>query len=362
MRNRQYESGGPAQQRQAAAADIWLAGNILADIVKNVDCYPERGMLANISGIRQSVGGCVPNTAMDLAAIDPSLRLGVIGRVGCDSYGDYVLGQMAQRGIDISRVSRSTAAPTSFSDVISEPGGERTFFHARGANAEFAPEDAGLDTLQGRLLHAGYIMLLDRFDAADPQYGTGMARFLNQAQQRGIETSIDAVSNSTGQYRRTMLPALRYSHYAIVNEIESCAIWGLAPRKADGSLAEETVREAMERMAEAGTTPDAEGCGGRMKKVIVHSKEAGFCLDTATGRITRISSLRLQKEQIAGSVGAGDAFCAGCLYGLYNGYEDEKLLSFASAAAACSLMAENSVDGMRNQEEIWALARSCARW
>lgn len=345
------EAGGFAPKGKAAAPDIWLAGNILVDIVKNVDCYPEIGMLANITSVKQAVGGCVTNTAIDLASMDPSLKLGAIGRIGQDAYGDYVLDQLQQRRIDVSRVRRSQTAPTSFSDVMSQPSGERTFFHARGANAQFSLEDIDLSDLQGKLFHMGYVMLLDQFDAEDPEYGTVMARLLCQVQKRGIKTSIDAVSDSTADYRKTMLPALRYCDYAIVNEIESCGIWGLSPRNADGSLHEEAIRESMERMA---------GCGVK-DKVIVHCKEAGFCLDVPSGQLTKVSSLRIPKEMIAGSVGAGDAFCAGALYGLHHEYGDEELLLYASAAAACNLFAENSVDGMKSREEIWEMARTWPR-
>ena len=57
-------------------------------------------------------------------------------------------------------------------------------------------------------------------------------------------------------------------------------------------------------------------------------------------------------------MGAGDAFCAGCLYGIYNGFTDEQLLEFASGAAACNLFAENSVDGMRSKQEILELIKN----
>jgi sugar/nucleoside kinase (ribokinase family) len=62
-----------------------------------------------------------------------------------------------------------------------------------------------------------------------------------------------------------------------------------------------------------------------------------------------------------GSVGAGDAFCAGCLYGLYNGWPDIQILEFASAAAASNLFAANSVDGMRTRGEILQLPAKYGR-
>lgn len=326
---------------------IALAGNILADLVKTIEEYPRIGMLSSIRSVRRSVGGCVPNTGIDLAKIDRSIPLSAIGRVGDDDDGRYVLSQLQRRGIDTGRVRVSSTAPTSFSDVMSLRSGERTFFHARGTNAEFSPEDVDIPALSCRMLHIGYILLLDRFDEADPEYGTVMARFLREVQGRGIRTSIDVVSDSSANYAEKILPALRYCNYAIVNEIECCSIFGLPAANADGSPNEAGIRRAMEGMARAGVA----------EKVIVHAKPAGYCLDVATGRFTAEPALNIPKSLIKGSVGAGDAFCAGCLYGLYNGYEDPALLRFAAAAAACSLLEENAVDGMRTKEEILAMIK-----
>ena len=77
-------------------------------------------------------------------------------------------------------------------------------------------------------------------------------------------------------------------------------------------------------------------------------------VSTGAHPTTRVSNI--PKEEIKGSVGAGDAFCAGSLYGIYNGYSDEKILELAASAAACNLFSENSVDGMRSREDIEKMA------
>lgn len=330
---------------------ITIAGNILTDIVKNVDCYPQVGMLANVIDISRAVGGCAPNTAIDLAKIDSGIPISVIGKIGDDEYGRYLLSELSRNGIECGKVSVSATLPTSFSDVISMPSGERTFFHARGSNAEFSPEDIDISSLNCSILHIGYIHLLDAFDKFDDEYGTVMARFLNDAQRAGIRTSIDVVSDSTADYKAKIIPALKYSNFAIMNEIESSLISDLPPYSEDGSLLIDNIKKTMLLMAECGVS----------EKVIIHCKKAGFCLDVPTGEFTAVPSLKIPVEEIKGSVGAGDAFCAGSLYAIYNGYSDEQLLKFASSAAACNLFAENSVDGMLPKEKIEKLEEKYGR-
>lgn len=330
---------------------ITVAGNIITDIVKTIDCYPKAGMLTRITSIKQAVGGCAPNTAIDLAKIDSSLPVSVIGKIGDDEYGRFIVSQMSYYGIDCSRISVSSQLPTSFSDVMSQASGERTFFHARGSNTDFSPEDINLGSITSCILHIGYILLLEAFDKEDPEYGTVMARFLHDAQAKGIKTSVDVVSDSTPDYRSKVLPALKYCNYVIVNEIESSMLSGLDPYTESGDINIENIKQTMIYMAECGVK----------EKVIVHCKKAGFCYDVASGNFTVSPSLKIPEEDIKGSVGAGDAFAAGCLYGIYNNYDDKHILEFAAAAAACNLFAENSVDGMRSADEIEAISKKYSR-
>ena len=327
---------------------IVFAGNILVDVVKNITEFPQVGMLATITSVKQAVGGAVPNTAIDLAKIDANVPIKALGRVGDDAYGQYVTGMMQSHGINTEGVIVTPEAPTSFSDVMSDVStGERTFFHARGANALFAPEDIDVDALDCDIFHIGYILLLDTMDEADPEYGTRLARLLAKIQAKGIKTSIDVVSDSSLRFKEKIVPALKYCNYAIMNEIEGCGVSGLNPRNADGSIHTENIYNTMKQMMELGVK----------ERVILHSKEAGFML-TSDGTFRTADAIDIDPVRIAGKVGAGDAFCAGCLYGLYTGMDNDRLLDFASAAAVCNLTAADSISGMRTAEEIWKIVEN----
>ncbi len=319
---------------------IAFAGNMLCDVIKQIERYPDLGMLSDISDVSTCVGGSVPNTAIDLAKIDPSVPLSAIGRVGDDDNGKYIIKRLADHGIDTSRIKFSEKRGTSFSDVMNLPAGERTFFHYRGANDEFSPADVDIANLNCDILHIAYLLLLGAFDAEDSEYGTVMARFLHDVQKAGIKTSIDAVSSATLDFEKIIKPSIKYCDFVILNEIELCNIWGIEPYR-DGKLDLEAIKRAMRLTMN-------EGVG---EKVIVHCKPAGFCLDKS-GLFTAVPSLEIPSCEIKGSVGAGDAFCAASLYGIYNGFADKDILEFASAAAACNLFSENSVDSMKPAADI----------
>jgi sugar/nucleoside kinase (ribokinase family) len=91
-------------------------------------------------------------------------------------------------------------------------------------------------------------------------------------------------------------------------------------------------------------------CGVK-SRVILHCPEAGFCLNSEKEFFV-VPSFALESNYIKGTVGAGDAFSAGCLYAIYHGYDEKDMLEFAAGAACCNLAAEDSVSGMRDKNFI----------
>lgn len=321
---------------------ITIAGNILVDIVKMIERYPEKNMLVHITDTVKAVGGCVPNTIINIAKMDPNVTLKALGKVGSDDNGKFLIDEMAKYGVDVSGVKVAEGKETSFDDVMTEKTtGDRTFFLSCGINHEFGIEDIDIDALDCKIFHAGYILLLGALDAEDEEYGTKMARLLHMVSEKGIKTSVDAVSEDSDRFKEKIIPALKYCDYTVMNEIECCKVTGLSPRTADGRIDVANIKATMEAFMEYGVR----------EKVIVHCVEAGFLLDKS-GEFVIVPSLKLPKGFIKGSVGAGDSFAAACLYGIDQGFDNKKLLEFASVAAACNLTASDSISGMKTRAEI----------
>ena len=326
---------------------IAVAGILTVDILYPVSGLPGPGELTTIrDDISRSTGGAVCNVAMDLARLDPQLRIRALGRVGEDEEGDYVLGRLrAHTNIDLSGIRRG--GRTSFTAVMAdELSKQRTFFHCRGANAFFCEDDIDFDALDTDILHVGYILLLDALDLPDEQYGTRMARLLHDAKARGIRTSVDVVTEAGDRFTRLVPPALKYTDYCVINEMEAQYTTGLPLRGPDGALLRENIPRALTRMKELGVA----------RWAVIHSPEGGFGLDES-GEYAEVPCLRLDPGEIAGSVGAGDAFCAGVLYMAWKGAPLGEALQLGTAAAACSLMQSGSTEGVVGAEEAMRFFR-----
>ena len=324
---------------------VVLAGNILLDVVKQIDVWPEQGHLASIVGQQRACGGAVCNSGVFLKTPDPSFEVCACRKVGMDEYGDWLRAFLERKGLDVSRVRRTDAAPTSFTDVMSVVGtSERTFFHARGANALFTPDDIDLDALGCDLFHLGYLLLLDGLDAPDAEYGTVAARLLHDVQARGIRTSVDLVSEQSDRFARIVRPALKYCDHLVVNEFEGEQATGLSCRDASGKVSAAALRRIAEALLALGVR----------RSVTLHCPDMGVTL-TADGAFAAVGSLELPPGWIKGAVGAGDAFCAGMLHAIVTGAAPADGLALASACAAANLAAPDSVSGALPLEGIRAI-------
>ena len=224
-------------------------------------------------------------------------------------------------------------------------GGARTFFHARGANAQFCMADIDFSSICTNHFHIGYALLLDQFDADDETYGTVMAKALDLARKNGMKTSLDVVSENSARFMKIVTPSLKYCDYLIINEIEASLIAEL-PVRCNGELDLYALEEVSRKLLDKGVN----------EKIIIHAPEGACTLDK-TGDFIFVPSLKLPSNYIKGTVGAGDAFCAGILYALYQGYDNEQALKIGAGAAACSLSEFNSVDGMKRIAEIEILSQ-----
>ncbi|MBQ7380778.1 MAG: carbohydrate kinase family protein [Clostridia bacterium] len=321
---------------------ITIAGNIIVDILNNISEYPKPSMLAPIHSSSKAVGGCVPNTIIDIAKIDPTLKLNAYGLIGDDDNGKLALSYMESAGVNVDNVKTAKGMGTGTTYVMFDMSTkERTFFCALGANAVYDVDDVDVDSLDCDIFHAGYAFLMDRLDEADAEDGTRFAKLLRKASERGIKTSLDAVSADRPDYAEKLIPALKHCSYTIMNESECCAVSGLAPYHEDGSLHIENIKKTLEMFMDYGVK----------EKAIIHCRDAGFMM-TADREFIMVPSFEIPKDYIKGSVGAGDAFAAGCLYGLYQGYDNKRILEFASCASAANLSEADAVSGLRTKEEL----------
>ena len=313
---------------------IAVAGSILVDELNEISAYPNAGELTKIKGVQKSVGGCVPNVAIDLKRICPELTVKAVCKVGADENGEYVKTVLSQNGVDVKNVFVG-ADKTSFTQVMSVTGGQRTFFTYAGASADFGENDVPMSALNVKMLHLGYFLLLDKIDNGD-----GL-KILQKAKENGVSTSIDLVSENSDRYS-LVLPCLKYVDNLIINEVEAGKLTGVEPSKENLVVIAKKLKE-----------------GGVGERVIIHTPEVGVCV--SENGVAFVPSYSLPNDFIKGTTGAGDAFCAGALLGIYQDKTDKEILEFASGAAVAALSSADATSGLRTGKEINELCKELKR-
>lgn len=305
-----------------------MAGTILVDKINQIAAYPASGELTKILSVSRAVGGAVTNVGIDIKRVDPTIPVKVVGKIGNDGDGDFLVKTLKENEVDTSLLVRG-GLPTSFTDVMSIVGGQRTFFTYPGACADFGYDDVDFENLDVKMLHLGYFLLLDKVDDGDGE------RILKRAKEMGIKTSIDLVSENSDRYH-IVKSCLKYVDNVIINELEAGMIAGIEPKRENL----ESIARAIKNM-------------GVSERVIIHMPETGVCL--SDNGFFELPSWELPGGYIKGKTGAGDAFCAGALIGIYRELDEMGILTLASKAATASLSAPDSIGGMMTEAEIDAL-------
>lgn len=328
---------------------ICIAGQICVDNIYPCMTYPREGELACIlDGIKKATGGLINNTAMDLARLEPALPITVSGCLGPDADGLFIRQALgAFPNIDLSELREE--GTTAFTAVITnEVTKGRTFFTYPGVNASYDESKIDWDAIAGKadIFHIGYILVLPALDREDPEYGTKMARLLCHAQEHGLKTSIDIVSETGERFKKIVPPALRYVNYCIINELEAQGSTDIRLRGENGELLTDNIPAALRKLHEMGVSEWA----------VIHAPEGGYGLDR-DGSFVSIPSIRFPEGYIKATTGAGDAFCAGVLAGAERGYTMAEAIEIGICSAGASLSEEDTNSGVKPVEEVLKLRK-----
>jgi sugar/nucleoside kinase (ribokinase family) len=300
--------------------DVVCLGILVADVIaRPVDALPGTGTLGLVENISLRGGGCALNTATALATLGRTVA--VVGKVGLDTFGDFLIGLLDERSIDRRGVIRDPAVPTSATVVLVGNGGERTFLHVKGANSELRVDELDRELLfAARFLHIAGALVLDALD------GDPCAAVLADAKRHGVRTSLDTVWDADGAWQR-VVPCLPFVDLFAPNLAEARAITG-----------EHDVDAAAARLLQLGAG-----------EVVVKLGSNG-CYIGGKGLVNGI------EVNTVDATGAGDAFCAGLLHGALEGWPIERSCRLANATGALATTAIGASEGLRDLHATLAIA------
>ena len=291
----------------------------------------ETGPLRFVNRFERKVGGAELNFAIGCARLD--MRVKWISRLGNDEFGRVIYNFARGEGIDVSDVAFVSGYPTSlnFKEIREDGSGKTFYYRQQSPILTLNPEDITGNMFDGiDLVHLTGVFL-----AIDPRNIHIAKRVMEMAKQKDIPVSFDPNIRlklwSIEQARAVYSDLFGYVDILLSGLDEIRLITG---NDSEESLAEFAKVNGIEQLV----IKDGENGSKLYNKGEWHKKEAFPVMPVDT-------------------VGAGDGYDAGYIYGYLQGLPIDERLTFANAVGAIVTTVSGDNEGLPYLDEVLPFIR-----
>ncbi len=314
--------------------DIVCLGEVLIDFVSL-----ESGVsLVEAPSFKKAAGGAPANVAVGLARLGHSVAF--VGKVGEESFGDFLVKTLADNQVDVSGIARDQNARTMLAFVSLAANGEREFMFYRHPSADMTltPEEIPADLIaNARVFHYGSISLI-----SEPCRSATL-HALKLAKENGVITSYDPnlrlnLWENAELARQEMFEGMRFADVMKINEDELEFLTGI-------SEFEQGAQALMEY-------------GISLLIITLGEKGCYFYSKSAKGMVPG------KAVEAVDTTGAGDSFVAALLDGLLEHNPAgqpfsipeasalEEICRFANGVGALTSLARGAIPSLPTKEQV----------
>jgi 2-dehydro-3-deoxygluconokinase len=285
------------------------------------------GPMKFVNTFEKKIGGAELNLAIGCARL--GLKAGYVSRLGNDEFGKYIKTFARGEGIDVSKLDLVEGYPTSlnFKEMM-EDGNVRTFYYRdKSPTLTMTPDD--LDEAyfqQAKILH-----LTGIFPAIDEKNIAIIERSIELAKKYGVKISFDPNIRlrmwSKEEAREVLSKILPHVDILLAGDEEMEIIIG-----------ERDPIAIMERIKEWG-----------ISFIAIKQGDKGS-VGYYNGEIIESPSIKVTK--VVDTVGAGDGFNAGFIYGVLQGWQLERTLKFANTIGSMVVSVRGDNEGLPYYEDV----------
>jgi sugar/nucleoside kinase (ribokinase family) len=293
----------------ASPFDILVAGEINPDLILSGNVLPEFGQVEKlVDSATLSIGSSSAIFACGAARL--GLKVAFIGICGDDVFGHFMLDEMQKRNVDVENVIVSESGSTGLSVILNQDS-DRAILTQLGLMSALRAEDVADGLLrQSRHLHvASYFLQIN----LQPD----LPALFQRARSLGLTTSLDTNYDPSEKWLG-FDELLAVTNVFLPNETEAKSLTGA-----------ENVDEAANRL-------------GRKVEVAAIKLGAQGALGVSPSQRARVASIPVK---VVDTVGAGDSFDAGFIYGYLNQWSLERSLRLACVCGALSTQKAGGTEG-----------------
>lgn len=293
-------------------ADIIVIGSLNADLVVKSPRFPQPGETISGENLQIIPGGKGANQAV--AAARQGVGVAMVGRVGSDSFGPFLLENLKSNQVNTSHVLVDESA-TGTAIIVVDANGQNSIVLSPGANGKVTPADVD----SASFLNAKLLLL--QLEIPTPT----VLRAAQKAREHGLTVILNPAPAKS-------LPAELLANVDILipNESELALLTNLPVN--DASSAEVAAKDLLKL---------------GIKTVIVTLGSKGALLVTST-QVTHVDAYKIN---VVDTTAAGDAFIGGFASAMLSGTSLEESVRYGCACGALATTKFGAQPSLPTEEE-----------
>lgn len=272
-------------------------------------------------------GGDAQNQAVVLSKLD--MQVALVGKIGQDFWGDFMLRIAQERGVCTEHVVRDTALPSATSVVLIQADGQRNFLHHGGSSDTLCLKDIDLSLVkQAHMLSFGSLFSMPGL------MDGGFAALAQAAREAGTPVCADTAQVPRGVTMADIAPILSQLDYFLPS-YEEASVLAQCTDPAAIAAALKTV------------------CPGVV--VVKHGADGCYVNDG-----TQAFHVPAFAVEAIDTTGAGDNFVGGFLCAVLQGLDLPSCVQYACATGAISVQSVGTTTGLQGRKQVEDFLRAYA--
>lgn len=303
-----------------------------SDVVKE-----EFKPLKEVHYFEKFVGGSPANIAVGTNR--HGMKVGFIGKVSDDQFGEFVVDYFNAQGIDTSHITKCTGGEKlglTFTEMLSPKESSILMYRNEAADLQLHVDDIDADYIK----RAKAILI------------SGTALSQSPSREAAIKAAMLAKQVGT-----RIIFDIDYREYNWKNPDEISIYYSVIAKEADIIMGSREEFDLTERLIRPGMTDEESAAywqGFNAKIVVIKHGMKGSTAYTRDGQRFSIKPFPVEARK---GFGGGDGYGSGFLYGLYQGWEILDCLEFGSAEASMMVRSNNSSDSLPDPEAVFAFIK-----